>query len=61
MPSSLQSLADNLSETNLFTIKSFFTNIKEFNLMRRKGVFPYDYLSSVDRLKETQLPDISFL
>lgn len=51
MPSSLQSPADNLSETNLFTIKSFFTNIKEFNLIRRKAVFLYDYLSSVGSKK----------
>ena len=36
--------------------KSFFANDQEFNLMKRKGIFPYDYLDSEDRLKETELP-----
>jgi len=26
--------------------------------MRRKGVFPYDYLDSFEKFEDTQLPDI---
>ncbi|XP_065370870.1 uncharacterized protein LOC135963015 [Calliphora vicina] len=60
MPSSLEKLANYLSDCDLITIKSIYQNDNEFNLMKRKGVFPYDYLDSVNRLKETQLPSQSF-
>ena len=56
MPSSLDSLSKNLSDDDLKITKSFFTNKTDFDLMKRKGVFAYDYLDSEDRLNETELP-----
>ena len=56
MPSSLEKLAGYLSDSDLITVKSIYQNDNEFNLMKRKGIFPYDYLDSENRLNETQLP-----
>lgn len=56
MASSLDQLAGFLSDDDLKTIKSVCLNDNEFDLMKRKGVFPYDYLDSKNRLMETQLP-----
>ena len=40
-------------------IKSNYLNDEEFNTMKRKGVFTYDYLDSKNHVNETQLPPIS--
>ena len=34
----------------------FIIQNKYVNLLTRKGVYPYDYVSSLDKLSETQLP-----
>ena len=31
---------------------------KYINLLKQKGVYPYEYINSIDKLKETQLPPI---
>jgi len=56
MPSSLDSLASYLKEQNLCTIKSFFGEPNKFQMVKRKGIFSYNYLNSVERLQDTQLP-----
>nr|XP_036673678.1 probable DNA polymerase [Drosophila suzukii] len=56
MPSSLDSLASYLKEENLTTIKSFFTDSNKFQMVKSKGIFPYSYLNSFERLSDTQLP-----
>ncbi|XP_050340230.1 uncharacterized protein LOC126766507 [Bactrocera neohumeralis] len=56
MPSSLDSLAKNLNNNDLEITKTFFPNDHHFDLMKRKGIFPYDYLDSETCLNETQLP-----
>ncbi|XP_071054718.1 uncharacterized protein [Onthophagus taurus] len=59
MASSLDKLA---SYTDSFpNLKTQFPNLDEskFNLLTRKGVFPYDYLDSFTKLNETALPDES--
>ena len=53
MASSLVSLSKSLNDDDLKITKSDYSDDKQFNLMRRKGVFPYDYLDSKERLKET--------
>jgi len=57
MPSSLDTLAPNLVADQLNTVKSFFSNDIEFCLMRKNGVFPYEYLDSDSRLEETSPPE----
>lgn len=53
MPSSIDALAKNL--TNIREIPKFFAE-KSVNLLKRKGVFPYDYITSWEKLSETNLP-----
>lgn len=51
MNSSLDKLASNLSDKTLkYTIEVFKGN--EFNLMKNKGIYPYDYMDSFDKFDE---------
>ena len=43
MNSSLAKLASNLSEDDFIYTKKYFTDPVQFNLMTRKGVYPYDF------------------
>jgi len=58
LTSSLDKLASFLDKDKLKILKSEFQNlfIEHFNLLTRKGVFPYEYINSVDRLQDTCLP-----
>jgi hypothetical protein len=58
MPSSLQNLVDNLTDEQMIHTKSIYLNQKDFQLMRRKGVFPYQYIDTFNRLLETKLPPL---
>ena len=39
----------------MYTRESF-TNANQFDLVRQKGVYPYDYMDIFNRFSETQLP-----
>ena len=54
LQSSLGNLVSNLSLDDFHNTKSEFK--KNISLLTRKGVYPYDYVSSLDKLLETQLP-----
>lgn len=61
MCTSLQKLADNLlaaGRENFKLLRAEFPGISEeqLQLLLRKGVFPYDYLDSWERLDEPTLP-----
>ncbi|XP_058986227.1 uncharacterized protein LOC131806273 [Musca domestica] len=58
MPTSLDKLARNLSRDSFVAVRSHFPDDESFELMTRKGVFPYEYMSSFEKLKEKQLPPI---
>ena len=54
LQTSLANLVSNLQPTDF---KNLNRVIKEnTSLLTRKGVYPYDYVSSIDKLKETKLP-----
>ena len=53
--SSLDEHVDNLSEDDFVNTNKYF-NGEHLNLLKRKGVYPYEWLDSVERLNETQLP-----
>src|ERR1043166_2689365 len=59
MNSSLANLAKNLGGDMPIT-KRHFANLssKQIDLITRKGVYPYEYIDSHDRFKETKLPPI---
>ena len=55
MNTSLDKLVNNLPETAFNNLKRYYTGDK-FNLVKRKGVFPYEYLVSLERLEENKVP-----
>lgn len=56
--SSIDKLSSYLTQDKLHFLKREFDNLNPelFNLLTRKGVFPYDYVSSYEILQETFLP-----
>ncbi|KYM95999.1 hypothetical protein ALC62_13348 [Cyphomyrmex costatus] len=57
-PSSLEKLVSYLDKSKLNITRSIFFNLDEhkFAFLTRKGVFPYEYVNSFDKLNETSLP-----
>ena len=55
MPASLDSLVNNLPEDAFNNLKKYYTGDK-LSLVKRKGVYPYEYMDSLERLKESKLP-----
>ncbi|XP_050516169.1 uncharacterized protein LOC126891303 [Diabrotica virgifera virgifera] len=56
MSESIDKLASYLTTSQNKILKSFFPNEIQFNLLTRKGVFPYEYLDSWEKLKDENLP-----
>ena len=56
MASSLDSLAKNLTDEECKNLKWFYKEKDVFKLMRRKGVYPYEYMDNWEKFKETKLP-----
>ena len=55
MPSSLEKLVQNLDKDQCVNLKKYFEG-ERLNLLRRKGVYPYDYMDAIEKLDETKLP-----
>ena len=55
MATSLNNLVNNLPKDDFNNLKRYYTGEK-FNLLTRKGVYPYEYMDSLKKLKETKLP-----
>ena len=55
MASSLEALVNNLPEGALNNLNKYFTS-KQVKLLKQKGFFPYDYLDSIEKLKDTNPP-----
>ena len=55
MASSLDALVNNLSEDDFKNLKKYFTP-EQVKLLKQKGFFPYDYLDSIEKLKDTEPP-----
>ena len=53
MSSSLQKLVSNLSEEQFNYTKEYFTEERHFQLMKEKGVYPYDYMDSFSKFNDT--------
>ena len=57
MASSLGGLADNLKKSGLDKFVYLEKEFKEkFELLTQKGIYPYDYMTSLEKFSETQLP-----
>ncbi|XP_063934705.1 uncharacterized protein LOC135146499 [Zophobas morio] len=57
MPYSLDKLSSNLDNSQKIITQTNCNNMEEFYLLNRKGVFPYDYINSWEKLLETKLPE----
>ena len=57
-PKSLDKLVNTLGGDEFRYLSESYSS-GHFGLVRRKGVYPYDYMVSVDRFKETELPTSS--
>lgn len=58
MAASLDTLASNLYSDDFRTVRKHFPDPEEFNLIKRKGVFPYEYVTSLTKLNENNIPSI---
>lgn len=56
MSNSLAQLDDNLHNDSFKYTGQTFTKDRQFQLMKQKGVYLYDYMDNSERFKETQLP-----
>ena len=54
MNSSLANLVKNLGKNELTNLKRFFPD--DVELLSRKGVYPYEYMTNFEKFQETQLP-----
>ena len=52
----LDKLVATLDDDDFKHTKSFFNDDEQFNLVKKKGVFPYDYFDSLEKLEQTSLP-----
>ncbi|XP_065650459.1 uncharacterized protein LOC136078605 [Hydra vulgaris] len=55
MPSSLDALSKNLTKEQCKNIGEFYKG-KQLDLLMKKGVYPYDWVDSIDKFNEAQLP-----
>ena len=55
MSSSLDNLAKNLPDDAFIFTQQEFSG-EQFNLMKQKGTYPYDYMDSFQKFNDTQLP-----
>ena len=55
MSTSLEKLVNNLPKDDFINLSLYYSGDK-FNLLTSKGVYPYEYMDSLKKLKETKLP-----
>ena len=55
MNDKLDTLVNNLPKDEFNNVKRYYRDDK-LNLLTRKGVYPYDYMNTPEKLKETKLP-----
>ena len=61
LPSSLESLVDNLKQDGVDAFSHLCSEFQkdEIELLTRKGIYPYDYMNSFGRFEEKELPPIT--
>lgn len=57
MPSSIEKLSSYLNDDEKTITQKFCKDTRQFKLLTRKGVFPYEYLDNWDKFQETSLPN----
>ena len=54
-PQSLEVLSNTLEDDEFRHLSETFAST-HFDLIRRKGIYPYDFMDSIERFEETELP-----
>ncbi|CAD6234317.1 GSCOCG00012387001-RA-CDS [Cotesia congregata] len=57
MASSIEKFASYLNDADLIITRNNIPDPQQFALVTRKGIFPYEFVDSWDKLNYTQLPD----
>lgn len=57
LTSSLDNLVKSMKPEDFRNMRKFFKDEQLFNLVRKKGIYCYDYIDCWDRYKESKLPD----
>uniref|UniRef100_A0A1I7X6A5 DNA-directed DNA polymerase n=1 Tax=Heterorhabditis bacteriophora TaxID=37862 RepID=A0A1I7X6A5_HETBA len=60
MASSLDKLSENMSSDLFHISKIYYSQQEIFEFLRRKGVYPYEYMDSFKRFEEKRLPTIEY-
>ena len=55
LKSSVEALVNNLPKDGFNNLEKYFTT-KQVKLLKQKGFFPYDYMDSIEKLKDTKPP-----
>ena len=55
MATSLDILVNNLPKNAFYNVTTYYTDDK-LSVLTRKGVYPYEYMNSPEKLKETKIP-----
>lgn len=58
LSTSLDKLAKNMTPSQFEHLRNFFPCSKQFKLLTRKGVYPYDYMNCIERYAEKNLPSV---
>ena len=58
MAKSLSELAGNLDDSDFIYTKKIYTDPEQFELVKKKGVYPYRYIDSFSKFNEKELPPI---
>ena len=59
LPASLGTLVNNLPKDAFNNLEKYYTP-EEARLIKRKGVYPYEYMNTEEKFKETKLPPKTF-
>ena len=53
---SLDSVSESMIDEDFEITKKYFPNEEEFKLIRKKGCYPYEYMDSIEKFEEKELP-----
>jgi len=56
MSQSLDKLSNNLPGNHFIYTKEVFSQVEQYTLMKKKGVYPYDYLDNTQKFDDATLP-----
>ena len=60
LSNSLEKIIEGIPKEELKITKEHFKDEEQFELISQKGVYPYEYIDSIKRLKESKLPEYEY-